>query len=1690
MLHLIHQIAYKLNLMQIEDFFTRFKYIDRQYYTLCNMERRRMKKTALTTAILFLMLTSAILPLAFASPETASDLIEDGDFATWLGPWSYTSSDDLSVSHVSFGNPGPSIYLFAGIMVSEVQTFGLTQDVDVTSGTYSSATISIDYYASQGAVWDFFWYFELSYGSDTYTSPTFDVDFGLSWRTSSDSSADLVSFLNDHAGKSVNLKLFATILTDVTNRAIYFDNLKLDVSFIEQTYIVEIGIAQFQVEKDFDPFPRPGAADPNFKFNLLEVDDDFDSDTLPDEDWFIAPKEAGFLRILFWGGYDIDIADDELYRSYPGPIYVPKQELTLPIDLQIEVWDNDFLGFADLMIRVDASIESLPFEQTFEDEGFYMKLVARSTPLISVGSIPSGDEDLWYLYEIDADDVSSEYTDADFDSVRVAIIDTGIDPTIEGLVGKIVYWEDLADGEADPYDDVGHGTEVASIITGEAGGIAENVELIVIRVPTSGYPWETTAIVNSIAEAINLAVDQDAEVVSLSLGLSERALSQDNIDTLQRAADNAYTEGVVIVAAAGNDRTCLEQYPAHFEEVISVSALLRFSPNLSYDSIYDVASRTPEAESYLAFADVFSNFGTDYAQASLSTELTAPGAQIRNFPRSFDLEIYPEPGLETYPDPRYTTAGTSFSCPIVSAVAALIIGYAKNQYGVDLTPTHVRRILRASAVDLGPSGWDQYYGYGMVNAHEALQKVDELLSTRNVDVVLLIDRSGSMWGSKIRDAKTSAIEFVDLMRPDDMIGIASYSSTARVDYGLSNIIDSVSRGILAPEQIAFLIANRLDDETAAIMVAIALAESGGDSEAMGDPVDSYPVEYSCNGYTSIGLWQIHMPAHFDKLERHTSSSDPCVWAEWLKDPWNNAEVALEILETQGLTAWTTYNNGAYQHHLGHAEEAVKKAKSGGLREEVENVINAISASGMTAMGDGLRTAYNQLVNYGDPSHPWAIVLLSNGWHNWGSEHPYNVIPDLKSMNIKVYTIGIGAGADANLLGKIASDTGGFYRFAATSEDLLEIYNDIRVAVAQEQTVSFVAGSVAQGETSQVSVPIDSSVTRATFTLSWAGSNLDLTLTRPDGTLIDPEAAAVDPHIDYVEKARYEFYRVQNPAAGTWTMNILGISVPPATEPFIAQVSASTNVVLNLYTDKDSYVYPESVAITATLEDWGTPVTGATVEAQMTRPDSSETTIELFDDGQHDDCEEDDGVYSNYFNQYNEDGSYTIRVISAGITLTGEPFTRESQKSILISGVPTDTTPPKTTTFIGFPQHIDTTGNLYVTSDTLFTLEAVDNNGAGSGVAETRYRIYNATFNTGWVISVPPITFQITGLTDDVYNVDYYSIDNAGNVESTNTQAVILDDTPPTTTLTIGEPKYIDAGNTYITSETPFTLAPTDDTGSGVASTTYKISNGTYDSGWITYTDTFTLPTWLNNDAYHITYNSTDNLGNIETENVFTVLLRNPVVNTCMTDDDFNKITRFQAVFEAEDDDDNDGTKYYELEETIPEEFCFNILVENAWPLPLNMTITYEIDPAFMADVELEMDDGEIEVEGINVYKKRVTRRGRVRWRDITERCEFCNDTITVYDVPSGGIIYITIELEYSLIGTRYTETEVEGWYSEHTFSATVSPITSSVTIIDPELIRAPRTPNIIMFNCLLLYLGLVVALLRQRTLTRGRRKEN
>jgi thermitase len=253
-------------------------------------------------------------------------------------------------------------------------------------------------------------------------------------------------------------------------------------------------------------------------------------------------------------------------------------------------------------------------------------------------------------------------------SVTIAIIDSGIDLSHPDLVGRIVPGYDFVNNDNDPDDDNGHGTHVAGIAgaignnsTGVAGVNwgAKLMPVKVLRSSGGGYS-------SDVAKGITYAADQGAQVINMSLGGS------DSTGALSSAADYAYGKGSTLIAASGNSGNSVLMWPAAHEKVIAVGSL-RDSTTLSD----------------------FSNYGKGLS-------LVAPGESIYN--------LWLNSGYAT-------KSGTSMAAPLVSGVAAMILGINPS-----LSSDLIQSTMESTATDLGDPGFDIYFGHGRINAEAAVKK--------------------------------------------------------------------------------------------------------------------------------------------------------------------------------------------------------------------------------------------------------------------------------------------------------------------------------------------------------------------------------------------------------------------------------------------------------------------------------------------------------------------------------------------------------------------------------------------------------------------------------------------------------------------------------------------------------------------------------------------------------------------------------------------------------------------------------------------------------------------------------------------------------------------------------------------------------------------------------------------------------
>ncbi|MFG1603611.1 S8 family serine peptidase [Actinoplanes sp. NPDC049265] len=276
---------------------------------------------------------------------------------------------------------------------------------------------------------------------------------------------------------------------------------------------------------------------------------------------------------------------------------------------------------------------------------------------------------LWALPKIKATDAWPTSTGS---GVTVAVLDTGVSASHPDLAGQVLTgYNAFTDTTGTSSDAHGHGTHVAGTIAALANngqgvaGVAPNVKILPVKVLADNGGGTSV----SASAGMVWAADHGAQVISMSLG------GAGSSQAYQAAIDYARSRNVVVIAAAGNERTngSPVMYPGAAPGVVAVAAT---------DNNDSVA--------------YFSNAGS-------YVDVAAPGVNI----------------YSTVPGDGYAyKSGTSMATPHVAAVAALLL--AKNPA---LTPDQVEQAMESSAKDLGTAGKDNDYGYGRVDAVAALAAV-------------------------------------------------------------------------------------------------------------------------------------------------------------------------------------------------------------------------------------------------------------------------------------------------------------------------------------------------------------------------------------------------------------------------------------------------------------------------------------------------------------------------------------------------------------------------------------------------------------------------------------------------------------------------------------------------------------------------------------------------------------------------------------------------------------------------------------------------------------------------------------------------------------------------------------------------------------------------------------------------------
>lgn len=397
----------------------------------------------------------------------------------------------------------------------------------------------------------------------------------------------------------------------------------------------------------------------------------------------LASLIGGLAFLVFapiaWGQTGADAVDE-------GPTGAPYAAGELIVTYQEEALEGEIQSAADdAGARVEKELTGLSAEllefprlkdersqEVREGELDRIKRELEADPVVDsvyynyvrTGSYTPNDPKFRHQYGLRKPGFEKAWSRARGHGARVAIVDSGAALGHVELRGKAVAKRDFVNDNNTVEDSHGHGTHVAGIVaarTGNRMGVAggcPGCRLIVAKALNK----DLVGYDSDIAAAIRWSADRGAKVINLSLGgPGEKSVLKDAIDYATR-------RGAVVVAAAGNSGS-EAVYPAAYRNVIAVTAT---GPRDGRDRSYTTGR----------WIDV-----------------AAPGQDI----------------VSTVPGGYEYKSGTSMSAPHVTALAGLLASQGRGPY-------QIRKRILGTAVDLGPRGWDSYYGAGRINADRATRR--------------------------------------------------------------------------------------------------------------------------------------------------------------------------------------------------------------------------------------------------------------------------------------------------------------------------------------------------------------------------------------------------------------------------------------------------------------------------------------------------------------------------------------------------------------------------------------------------------------------------------------------------------------------------------------------------------------------------------------------------------------------------------------------------------------------------------------------------------------------------------------------------------------------------------------------------------------------------------------------------------
>ncbi|MFG2220797.1 S8 family serine peptidase [Streptomyces sp. NPDC048685] len=234
----------------------------------------------------------------------------------------------------------------------------------------------------------------------------------------------------------------------------------------------------------------------------------------------------------------------------------------------------------------------------------------------------------WYLSAMRAEEMWKVTTG---EGIKVAVIDSGVNPSTPSLKGQVLKGFDATGADGDEYDDYrGHGTTMAELIagTGKGGGLqglAPGAKIIPMRITDTEFQNGRSVNAYDTGDAIRAAADSDAQIISMSS-------SSDFSDQREKeAAEYAQSKGKLFFAAVGNNAKegNKEQFPASYPQVVGVAATDNSGKASAYSQHGDAVDIAAPGDGIPKWCDAkFQGYCDSNGGTSQATAITSAAAAL------------------------------------------------------------------------------------------------------------------------------------------------------------------------------------------------------------------------------------------------------------------------------------------------------------------------------------------------------------------------------------------------------------------------------------------------------------------------------------------------------------------------------------------------------------------------------------------------------------------------------------------------------------------------------------------------------------------------------------------------------------------------------------------------------------------------------------------------------------------------------------------------------------------------------------------------------------------------------------------------------------------------------------------------------------------------------------------------------